>query len=83
MLGDSAVGTTGTSAADGNHDGVVDGNDYLVWRKAMSAIAGSGSGSGQLQSAVPEPTGAILFTVAMMGLVLYSSRSYRVLRANR
>jgi len=79
-----AFGTTGTNAADGNHDGIVDGNDYLVWRKAMSAIgAGSGSGVGQSQATVPEPTSAVLLTVAMTGLMLYSSRGCRVSRANR
>jgi arylsulfatase A len=74
----SALGTTGTNAADGNHDGVVDGSDYLIWRKAISSIAtGSGSGSAQLPSGVPEPTGIILFAVAMMGLALNSPRGSR------
>jgi hypothetical protein len=74
----SAFGTTGTSAADGNHDGIVDGNDYIIWRRAMLAnAAGSGSGIAQPASTVPEPTGAILFAIAMMGLVLYSSRDCR------
>jgi hypothetical protein len=80
----SAFGLTGTNAADGNHDGVVDINDYVIWRKAMSAVsAGSGSGLGQPSGTVPEPAGAVLLTVATMGLLLYSSRGCRMSRAAR
>jgi arylsulfatase A len=80
----SAFGTTGTSPADANHDGVVDGNDYLIWRKAMLAIAaGSGSSVVEPPSAVPEPTGAVLLTVAMTGLILYPSRGSRISRLDR
>jgi hypothetical protein len=76
----SAFGATGANTADGNHDGVVDGNDYAIWRKAMLAIAGPGLGSSQFSSAVPEPTGVILFAVAMVSLAVYSPRGRRISR---
>jgi arylsulfatase A-like enzyme len=80
----SAFGTTGTSSADANHDGIVDGADYLIWRKAMSAIAaGSGSSISLPSGTIPEPTSATLLTVAMTGLMLSSSRGYRISRLNR
>jgi hypothetical protein len=80
----NAYGTTGTGlAADGNHDGVVDNSDFVIWRKAMVANgAGSGSNVGQLLATVPEPTGAFLSIVAITSLMLYSSRSGRISRAN-
>ena len=75
----SAFGATGTNGADGNHDGVVDSNDYIVWRKAMSAsVAGSGAGSGQLSSAVPEPTGVGLLAIAILGSFIYRCDKRRV-----
>ena len=62
----ASYGTT-NSNADGNLDGVVDAADYAVWRHAMNA--GSGAGSGTLNSAaVPEPS-AVLLASAAFGLI--------------
>jgi hypothetical protein len=56
-----AVGTAGSSPADGNHDGVVDKADLAVWRQQFgSAVAAAGGAF----AAVPEP-GAL--ALALLG----------------
>lgn len=56
-------GSTSNTDADGNLDGIVDAADYVVWRHALNA--GSGAGSGALNSAaVPEPSTILIGSVA-------------------
>ena len=60
-------GQTGTALqADGNHDHVVDINDLNVWRAHFGQTA-SGSGSGAMQTTVPEPGAVGLVLVAAAG----------------
>ena len=47
--------------ADGNGDGSVDAADYVVWRKALE----SGSGLVAYSMTVPEPSGLVMFCVAL------------------
>ena len=49
--------------ADGNGDGIVDQDDYLFWNDRFGDVVSTGSGA-----AVPEPTGALLFTTGVVGL---------------
>jgi hypothetical protein len=67
---------------DFNHDGTVDGADYIMWRKNHGGIytsgdyntwrahfgqtVGSGSGA-SANAAVPEPTTLVLLTFAAVG----------------
>jgi arylsulfatase A-like enzyme len=57
----SEFGSTIHLAADGNGNGIVDTADYVVWRNIFTAGGGSGFGSG---AGVPEPSTAMLFTIA-------------------
>jgi hypothetical protein len=62
------MGQTGYHlAADGNGDGVVDDDDYNVWRNNFGATwTGSGSGSGAASISAPEPATGFL-SIAIMG----------------
>jgi hypothetical protein len=52
LLWQKTLGSSNILDADGNNNGVVDGDDLSVWRMAFGAAAGSAS-------AVPEPTTAM------------------------
>ena len=54
------------TSADGNGDGTVDMADYVTWRKAMATAGGASLGA---NTAVPEPTSAMLAAVAAFLLV--------------
>jgi hypothetical protein len=61
------LGQMGTALqADGNHDNVVDMNDLNVWRAHFGQTA-SGSGSGAMETTVPEPTAFGLVLIAAVG----------------
>jgi hypothetical protein len=46
---------------DANRDGAVDGADFLVWQRSLQATAASAA-----QTAVPEPTAALLATLGLI-----------------
>jgi hypothetical protein len=62
-------------AADGNHDGVVDMGDYIIWRKAFQSIAGSGSGL--TSPTIPEPNTCAMAVVGLITLFANSARRWR------
>jgi hypothetical protein len=51
-------------AADGNGDGTVDAADYDVWR-AKFGLGSAGAAAALQTAAVPEPSSAVLFLVAL------------------
>jgi len=64
----SGFGTmTGALHADGDadYDGDVDGNDFLVWQGQFGSSAGAG-GAAPAALSVPEPTSAMLATLASL-----------------
>jgi hypothetical protein len=69
-LGD---GVTAFSGADGDGDGMVDDDDYNVWKTHFGQVAGSGSALRQ-STAVPEPGTAVLTLCAIVGLLNLGSR---------
>ena len=58
------------SGADGNYDGIINNADYIIWRNSLAAV----SGAGALATAVPEPTTAILLSLAAISIFAISSR---------
>jgi fibronectin-binding autotransporter adhesin len=75
---------------DYNSDGVVDGTDYITWRKTPNAYSGdpagfttwranfgkTSAGSGSSAVAVPEPTGLVLIAGVLIGLRRTGRRCY-------
>jgi PEP-CTERM motif len=65
-------GNTNTTLADGNHNGVIDAADYVVWRQNLGAhyvgmSLGQASGGGLAAAAVPEPSSMTLALLASCG----------------
>jgi hypothetical protein len=54
--------------ADGNHNGVVDAADYVIWRHASELALGAGS------SLVPEPSTAFLTAISLLILAGFKRR---------
>jgi len=67
-------GSTDHLAADGNRNGIVDAGDYTYWRKIY--MGGSGAGAGT-SAAVPEPSSALLFVIAIVSAAASPARSRR------
>ena len=63
-------GTPGFTDGDNDRDGDVDGADLLAWQRAL----GGGSPSLAAQSAVPEPTAAMLCAIAFTAAALSSRK---------
>jgi hypothetical protein len=59
-------GRDGTLQSDGNNDGVVDGGDYVLWRKAWS-LPSMGSASA-MPTSVPEPPSVALAVNVLLSL---------------
>jgi hypothetical protein len=57
------------SYADGDHDGIIDAGDYVIWRSALAASA-AGAGS----SAVPESSAIALTVLSMFVLSINHGR---------
>ena len=66
--------THGHLAADGNHDGIVDPEDYHVWRSNFGA---SQAGAGQSIARVPE-SGALIIAMLAMSHLTASSNHGRI-----
>jgi hypothetical protein len=67
----STFGSTTNLAADANGNGIVDTADFVIWRRAMSANAGSGAAAppnGPAQS-MPEPHSSMLLTMVIAAFV--------------
>jgi autotransporter-associated beta strand protein len=67
-FGQSVTPWTG---ADGNGDGTINMSDYILWRRQMSAGSGSALGA----AAIPEPSGAALIALGVIGVVLIRRQS--------
>jgi hypothetical protein len=63
------MGATGAQG-DADGDGDVDGQDFLIWQRTLGPVPGSGSGSGsqQLGSNVPEPGSLALLLAALLAI---------------
>ena len=57
------------SAADGNGDGLIDAGDFDVWR-ANFGLTAAGSGSAVGTQSIPEPTSAMLISIAAIALLV-------------
>lgn len=78
----SYFGSTTLLLADGNLDGVVDAADYVVWRDNFGNELGLGYSEGGgaslvVGTAVPEPSAAALFMLAMTSIAAWASRRVR------
>jgi hypothetical protein len=67
-----AVGTTGDVPADGDEDNLVDARDYDLWRSNFGRTEGAGSGFGS--AAVPEPSVALLTSLAIATIAFRRKR---------
>lgn len=57
------TGQTGKTNGNANSDTVVDGADFAAWKAKFGGAPAEAAGA-----TVPEPTGAVLFAVAILGL---------------
>jgi hypothetical protein len=64
------------SGADGDGDGMIDDDDYDVWKAHFGQVAGSGSAAGQ-STAVPEPATALFAFSAVVSQLLLGCRPGR------
>ena len=67
------LGSRTNLVADGNGNGVIDKNDFELWKGYFAAAAGSGSAA--IGGAVPEPTSLTL--LALSATVLFGYRQAR------
>jgi hypothetical protein len=69
-------GNPGFTDGDNDRDGDVDGADFLAWQQAL----GGGAPSLAAQSAVPEPSAAVLFAIALTAAALGSRQGVDALQ---
>lgn len=75
-----ALMAASTSLLNDPTPGTVDESDFTYWRDHYGEVLGAGAGvagSASASSAVPEPTGALLATVAAALITLLERRSFR------
>lgn len=68
----ASFGSMDDLRADANHDGIVDGADYVAWRHASDQLGAGNSAtlrsSESLSASVPEPRTAVLLLLVGLGL---------------
>jgi len=90
----SVMGSLPGLPGDFNQDGIVNAADYVVWRKTDGSQPGynnwranfgrsSGSGTGAVAAAVPEPATGLLLLVIMAGMSLGRCPTLRISKLAR